>query len=179
MKHMLPRFANRSLGFRGFALAISLLFLSASGRAQIQKDACDLNADGVDNAADVTLAVNMDIGSAPCTANIVALATCNVVVVQRVINAALGNACTTAANPHTVILNWTASTTPNVSYNVYRASTSGGPYTKIGSVGVGVVTYTDSSALAGQTYYYVTTAVDSSNNESSFSNQATGAVAFP
>ena len=175
---MLSQFSKLSRA-RVFILSTALLLFSTSVWPQIQKDACDLNADGLDNAADVTLAVNMDIGSAPCTANIVALATCNVVVVQRVINAALGSACVTAANPHSVTLNWTASTTPNVSYNVYRALTSGGPYTKIGSVGVGVVTYTDGSALAGQTYYYIARAVDSTNTESAGSNQAQASIPFP
>ena len=164
---------------RTVLVAAGLFLLSASLWAQVQKDACDLNADGVDNAADVSLAVNMDIGLVPCTANIVAITTCNVVVVQRVTNAALNGTCATAANPHTVTLNWTASATQNVSYNIYRASTSGGPYIKIASVGVGVVTYTDSTVLAGQTYYYVARAVDSTNAESANSNEGKAVVPFP
>jgi hypothetical protein len=75
----------------------ALLLLSASAWGQTQKDACDLNFDGVDNSADVTLAVNMDIGLATCTANIVGPSTCNVVVVQRVIDAALGGPCVTSS----------------------------------------------------------------------------------
>jgi fibronectin type 3 domain-containing protein len=154
--------------------------VSSSAWAQIQINACDLNADGVVNSADVTLAVNMDIGTAACTADIIAIDTCNVVVVQRVINAIPPGTCVTAGNAHTVTLSWTASTTPNVSYNIYRSATSNGTYTKIGSVGVGVLSYTDSTALAGETYFYVATAVDSSNNESVYSAppvQAT--VPFP
>lgn len=176
---MRQAFTTRQRASRTVLLAAGLFLLSASVWAQVQKDACDLNADGVDNAADVSLAVNMDIGLVPCTANILALATCNVVVVQRVTNAALNGLCATNANPHTVTLNWAASTTPNVSYNIYRASTSGGPYIKIGLVGVGVVTYTDSTALAGQTYYYVARAVDSTNTESANSNEAKAVVPFP
>jgi hypothetical protein len=161
-----------------FILTTVLLLFSASSWAQIQINACDLNLDGVVNSADVTLAVNMDVGLSPCTADIVGINVCNVVVVQRVTNAALGGSCG-AGNPHTATLNWTASVTPSVSYNVYRATTSGGPYTKVGSVGVGVVSHIDSTALAGQTYFYVIRAVDSTNTESTNSNEAQAVVPFP
>jgi hypothetical protein len=137
-----------------------------------------LNFDGVDNSADVTLAVNMDIGLATCTANLIGVAVCNVVVVQRVTNAALGGACS-AGNPHTATLSWTASVTPNVTYNIYRATTTGGPYTKIGSVGVGVVSYIDSSALAGEKYFYVIRAMDNTNAESANSSEVQAVVPFP
>jgi hypothetical protein len=166
-------------GLRGILAFTALILFSRTSVAQVQLNACDLNADGVVNSADVTAAVNMDLGLMPCTANVTALGTCSVVVVQRVTNAALGQACSAAGSPHSVTLNWTPSTTPDVSYNVYRSSTAGGPYSKIGSAGVGIITYTDNTALAGYTYYYVTTAVDSNNNESAFSNQATGAIPFP
>jgi hypothetical protein len=174
---MLSQFSKLSRA-RVFILSTALFLFSTSVWAQVQKDACDLNADGVDNAADVTLAVNMDIGLATCAAKIVGINLCNVVVVQRVTNAALGGACS-AGNPHTVTLNWTASTTPNVSYNIYRSTTAGGPYTKVGSVGVGVVSYIDSTSLAGQTYFYIARAVDSTNSESVDSNQAQASIPFP
>jgi len=77
-------------------------------------------------------------------------------------------------------LNWTASTSSNVTgYNVYRATQSGGPYTKLTSSPVVGTSYTDVTVLAGQSYYYVTTAVDSSSNESVYSNEATAAVPSP
>lgn len=86
----------------------------------------------------------------------------------------------TGVNHHSVTLNWTASTSSGVSgYNVYSSSTSGGPYTKLNSALVTGATYTDNTVLAGDTYYYVTTAVDSSGTESSYSNQATAAVPSP
>jgi hypothetical protein len=164
---MLSQFTYLSAA-RIFILTTVLLLLSTSAWAQIQINACDLNMDGVVNVADAQLAANMDIGMSTCTANIVGVGLCNVVVVQRVINAALGGTCV-AGNPHTVALSWTASTTPNASYNIYRSTTSNGTYTKIGSVGMGVLSYIDSTALAGETYFYVATAVDSSNNESAYS----------
>jgi hypothetical protein len=176
---MLSPFANLRRASRAAILTIVPLMVSSSAWAQIQINACDLNADGVVNSADVTLAVSMDIGTAACTANIAGVDLCNVVVVQRVINAILPGTCV-AGNAHTVTLSWTASTTPNVSYNVYRAATSGGTYTKIGSVGVGVLSYIDSTALAGETYFYVATAVDSSHNESAYSAPPVqGTVPFP
>jgi hypothetical protein len=175
---MPSRLVKRSPLAGGGILAAGLLLLSNCAWSQIQKDACDLNSDGVDNSADVTLAVNMDIGLAACTANVIGISLCDVVVVQRVTDAALGGACS-AGNPHTATLSWTASITPNVSYNIYRATTTGGPYTKIGSVGVGVVSYIDGTALAGQKYFYVVRAMDNTNTESVNSTEVQAQVPFP
>jgi len=80
--------------------------------------------------------------------------------------------------PHSVTLNWTASTSSNiVGYNVYRGSTSGGPYSQVGFVGG--TSYVDAGVSSGQTYFYVATAVDGSNKESAYSTQATAAVPTP
>jgi len=80
---------------------------------------------------------------------------------------------------HSVDLSWTASTSVVVGYNVYRGGTSGGPYNKINSALDGSTAYTDSGVLAGQTYYYVTTAVDSTGAESVYSNQVTAVIPTP
>jgi hypothetical protein len=86
---------------------------------------------------------------------------------------------TGAAPPqHSVDLSWTGTSTV-VGYNVYRGGQSGGPYTKINSALDASTTYTDSSVQAGQTYYYVTTAVDSNGAESSYSNQIQTPVPSP
>jgi hypothetical protein len=86
----------------------------------------------------------------------------------------------TAPPVYTVVLSWTASTSSNISsYNVYRGTTSGGPYTEIGSVPEPTTTYTDTSVTDGQTYYYVTTTVNSSSQESAYSNQATAVIPPP
>jgi len=78
---------------------------------------------------------------------------------------------------HSVSLNWTASTSTVSGYNVYRSTTSGSGYSKINATGlVAGVTYQDTTVQSGTTYYYVTTAVDSSGNESADSNQATAAI---
>jgi hypothetical protein len=74
--------------------------------------------------------------------------------------------------PHTVSLSWTASTSTVSGYNVYRSTTNGSGYAKLNSTLVATVDYTDSAVQNSTTYYYVTTAVDSSGNESAYSNQA-------
>jgi hypothetical protein len=86
----------------------------------------------------------------------------------------------TAPPVHTVALSWTASTSSNItSYNVYRGTTSGGPYTQLGSVPEPTTTYSDTSVTDGQTYYYVTTTVNSNSQESAYSNQATAVIPPP
>jgi len=52
--------------------------------------------------------------------------------------------------------------------------TSGSGYTKISSVSG--LTYDDTTVQSETTYYYVVTAVDSSGNESTDSNQATAVI---
>jgi uncharacterized repeat protein (TIGR03803 family) len=77
------------------------------------------------------------------------------------------------AAAHTVNLSWEASTSQNiVGYNVYRGPSSSGPYNKINSALDPSTSYSDGSVQSGQTYYYVTTAVDSSGMESAYSNQS-------
>jgi hypothetical protein len=80
---------------------------------------------------------------------------------------------------HSVSLSWTASMSTVVGYNVYRSTTSGGPYTLITSTPVAGVTYTDTAVQAGVTYFYVVTAVDANGNESAFSNEASVTVPTP
>ena len=82
-----------------------------------------------------------------------------------------------AVSTHTVSLNWTASTSTVAGYNVYRSTANGSGYAKINSALVSGVSYSDASTLqSGTTYYYVTTAVDSSGNESTYSNQVSAAI---
>jgi hypothetical protein len=63
---------------------------------------------------------------------------------------------------------------PVLSNNVYRGSTSGGPYSKIYSSSSPITTYSNTSVSPG-TYYYVVTAV-SSNGESGYSNEVTAII---
>jgi hypothetical protein len=86
---------------------------------------------------------------------------------------------TGTAPQHSVTLTWVASTSTVSGYHVYRGTQSGGPYTLISSGLIGVLTYADSTVQAGTTYFYVVTAVDSSGNESSFSNEVQAVVPTP
>ena len=82
---------------------------------------------------------------------------------------------------HSVTLNWTPSTSPGVSYHVYRSTTPGGPYTKLTAAGpVAAAGYKDTSVTAGQTYFYTTTAIDPATAlESTRSNEASAAIPVP
>lgn len=78
---------------------------------------------------------------------------------------------------HTVALNWDPSTSTVVGYNLYRGTTSGGPYTtRLNSSLLSSTAFTDSNVQSGTTYYYVSTAVDSNNVESGYSNEASAAI---
>jgi len=78
--------------------------------------------------------------------------------------------------PHSVALNWGASSSSVAGYNVYRSTVSGSAYAKMNGSTVGGVNYADSSVQSGHTYYYVATAVDGSGNESVYSNEVAAIV---
>lgn len=157
------------------------ILLAASGLAQT--NACDLATPyGTVDVSDVQAAINMALKASPCTANIGGGLICNVAVVQRVVNAALpGGNCDTSTGvvPHSVTLNWTASTSPSVQYRIYRSAAAGGPYTTVNSTLVSGTTYVDQTVRGGVTYYYVARAVDGSGTESSNSNEAQAVVVAP
>jgi fibronectin type 3 domain-containing protein len=77
---------------------------------------------------------------------------------------------------HSVDLTWNASTSTVSGYNVYRSTVSGSGYVKLNSSLVAVLTYADSTVQSGTTYFYVTTAVDSSGNESVHSNEVPAVI---
>jgi hypothetical protein len=79
----------------------------------------------------------------------------------------------TAAPVHSVNLSWSASTSSNVSgYNIYRAAyvSACGSFSKINSLLKTGTLYTDSAVVDGAVYCYATTAVNTSNEESAYSN---------
>ena len=101
----------------------------------------------------------------------------NVTVTSNATNSPLVIAVSgTGVQQHSVDLSWAASTSSVVGYFIYRGSVSGGPYTKLNSTPNTTTSYTDTTVVSGQTYYYVVTAIDSSNVESSHSNEVSASV---
>lgn len=84
----------------------------------------------------------------------------------------------TAPIQHSVDLSWNASSDV-AGYNVYRSSSSGGPYSMINTSLNSGTAFTDNTVVSGETYYYVTTAVDNESNESGYSNQAEAVIPTP
>ncbi len=80
---------------------------------------------------------------------------------------------------HHVTLGWAASKSPGVSgYYVYRSGTSTGPWSRL-SGKLTATNYVDAQVQAGATYYYTTTAVNATGQESAHSNAATAKIPKP
>jgi hypothetical protein len=77
---------------------------------------------------------------------------------------------------HSVTLSWSDSASGLSGYNVYRSTTSGTGYAKINSSLDATTSYVDTAVVAGTTYYYVVTAVNSSGNESAYSAQVSATI---
>ena len=79
-----------------------------------------------------------------------------------------------AASTHSVALSWNASTSASIlGYNIYRAvyrNSSCGSYSKINALLGTSTLYTDLSVVNGTSYCYAATAVNTSNEESVYSN---------
>jgi len=86
----------------------------------------------------------------------------------------------TGTDPRSVTLAWDPnSETDLAGYNIYQGSKAGGPYLKIGNVGVmAQPTYTV-AGLANGTHYFVVTALNTLGLESGYSNEVSKAVAVP
>jgi hypothetical protein len=83
---------------------------------------------------------------------------------------------TGAVSSHSVALSWKASTSTVAGYNAYRGNQSGGPYTMLNSSLIATTAYTDTTVQGGQTYFYVTAAVNSSGVVSAYSNDVQATV---
>jgi len=158
----------------GSGIVAALAACSLSISSVWAQNPCSIVTGGATpTTADVTAAINMALGTVTCTSTLEhSPPICTAITVQRVTNAFLGITPAGYATPcivfnaHAAILSWTASTTPGtVTYNVYRATASTGPFTKIAS-SISGTTFTDNATTdpaspvqAGQTYYYEVTAV--------------------
>ena len=67
------------------------------------------------------------------------------------------------ATMHSTTISWTASVTPNVTYDVYRATSASGPFTKLNTSGIANTVFTDTTATPGIQYFYEVDAVDTVN----------------
>lgn len=70
-------------------------------------------------------------------------------------------------------LTWLANPESDLAgYNVYRSTTTGGPFAMVNGTTVSSNAFNDTGLVNGTTYYYVVTAVDTLSNESSDSAEA-------
>jgi hypothetical protein len=84
----------------------------------------------------------------------------------------------TAVSSSQIKLDWADNSESDLDYyNVYCSTTSGGPYSQIDSVGASE--YYDTGLAPDTTYYYVVTAVDTSDNESANSDEASATTESP
>ena len=83
-----------------------------------------------------------------------------------------GTGVASGGTTYSAELSWLASPSANiVGYYVYRSMTSGESYSRLNSSPTNATKYTDGSVIAGDTYYYAVTSVNSSGAESVVSNQ--------
>ena len=76
---------------------------------------------------------------------------------------------------HSVDLSWNPDTSTVQGYYVYRGNQTGGPYSRVSTL-LPATSYIDASVTAGQTYYYVVTAMGSGSLESGYSNEAVAVI---
>ncbi len=76
-----------------------------------------------------------------------------------------------------VSLNWNDNGEGDLDgYNVYRSVTSGSGYIKLNGAALSNSLYSDDTVIGGQTYYYVVTALDTSSNESGYSDEESATI---
>jgi hypothetical protein len=81
-----------------------------------------------------------------------------------------------APSAHTASLTWEETDPSVVGYNIYRGKSHGGPYQHINTALEASTNYTDYTVVAGNTYYYVTTAVDGAGRKSGYSNETKAVI---
>ena len=108
-------------------------------------------------------------GSLSATVTVVSNATSSPLVI-----ALSGTGATTVS--HTVSLSWTPGAPTFSGFNVYRGTSSGGPYTRVDTSMVPSTSYLDASVSSGKTYYYVATEVDTAGTESGYSGEVSAVI---
>ena len=149
--------------------------------SSLMSNSAEFTVSGISLPATVTPGNNVSF-TVTFTPQATGSASANVTIASNASNPSLQEPLTgsgSAPVAHSVSLSWSPSTSTVAGYNVYRGTVSGGPYSKINSSADAGTSYTDSSVLSGTTYFYVTTSVDSSGDESVNSNQVTAAIPTP
>jgi len=91
---------------------------------------------------------------------------------------AAGGLIATAVSKTQIKLNWTNNPSPafnETQFEIYRATTAGGPYTLDSKVNADVLTYTDAGLSVNTRYYYIVRAVNN-NGAAPVSNEATAST---
>ena len=86
---------------------------------------------------------------------------------------------TPSSSKHVVTLSWEASHSKNVTYQVYRGETEGGPYTRLTNSATTALQYSDSEVESGLEYFYVATSVDKHGTESLYSQEISVTIPNP
>ena len=84
-----------------------------------------------------------------------------------------------APGSHQVDLSWHPGDAHAVGYNIYRGTVHGGPYHQINTALDASTNYTDSTVVAGSTYYYVATEVNGQGRESAYSQEVRAIIPNP
>jgi centrosomal CEP192-like protein len=77
---------------------------------------------------------------------------------------------------HSVALSWTPGSSTYSGFNVYRGTTSGGPYSRVDTTTISATSYVDAGVSSGHTYYYVATELDSTGKESNYSSEVSATI---
>ena len=109
------------------------------------------------------------VGSLPGSVTVVSNATNSPLVVTL-------SGTGTSPVSHTVSLSWTAGSSNYSGFNIYRGTTSGGPYTRVDTSMISSTSYLDPGVSSGQTYYYVATEVDTTGTESGYSGEVSAVI---
>jgi fibronectin type 3 domain-containing protein len=80
---------------------------------------------------------------------------------------------------HSATLNWEASKSTVVGYNIYRTPAAFESWSKLNSSPVISTSYTDWDVQSGDGYLFAVTSVSAQNVESSFSNAAVVTISTP
>ena len=79
-----------------------------------------------------------------------------------------------------ITLQWDSNTEPDLAgYNIYRSTSSGAGYIQLNPSLTSATSFEDTAVETGSVYYYVVTAVNTSQMESSFSNEIASNVTVP